>query len=174
MRKMLTRLREILTRMGETLRIRGYSPKTVEAYVSRAKGFLEFSPCPVDQMNQDLVHDYLVHLKDVKKLAGSTINQALFAVKFLFTQVIHRPWDPHRFRCHKRRLRLPVVLSLDEIFRITATIDNLKHRMMIMTTYSAGLRVSELTHLRCVDIDSQAMRILIHGKGGKDRYVMLS
>ena len=67
------------------------------------------------------------------------------------------------------------VLSLDEIFRIIATIVNLKHRMMIMTTYSAGLRISELTHLRCHDIDSQEMRILIRsGKGEKSRYVMLS
>ena len=175
MRKILTRVGEILTRMGEILRIRGYSPKTVEAYVCRARGFLEFSPYPVDQIDQDLVHQYLVHLKDVKKLAGSTINQTLFAVQFLFTQVIHIPWDPDRFRCHKRRRKLPVVLSLNEIFRILATVGNLKHRMMIMTTYSAGLRLNELTHLKCHDIDSQEMRILIrNGKGEKGRYVMLS
>ena len=91
------------------------------------------------------------------------------------TQVIHQPWELDQFRCHKRRRKLPVILSLDEIFRIIATIVNLKHRMMIMTTYSAGLRISELTHLRCHDIDSQEMRILIRsGKGEKGRYVMLS
>ena len=174
MRKILTRIEEVLKRMGEILRIRGYSPGTVKAYVCGARGFLRFSPYPIDQIDQDLAHEYLVHLKDVKGLAGSTINQALFAIRFLFTQVVHKPWEPGRFRCHKHPRRLPVALSLEEIFRILSKIGNLKHRTMIMTAYSAGLRVSELTHLKCRDIDSKAMRILVHGKGGKDRYVMLS
>ncbi len=175
MRKMLTRIADVIKRMGETLRIRGYSPKTVKAYVSRARGFLEFSPYPVDQINQDLAHDYLVHLKDVRRLSGSTINQALFALRFLFVEVINKPWNIDRFRCHKRPLKLPVVLSIEEIFKIFAAINNLKHRMIVMTMYSAGLRISEATHLRCLDIDSKTFRILVrNGKGGKDRYVMLS
>ena len=66
-----------LKRMGEVLRIRGYSPRTVDSYVSRASGFLNYSPYPVNQVDQDLVHDYLVHLKDERKLVGSTINQTL-------------------------------------------------------------------------------------------------
>lgn len=174
MQKMLTRIDEVLKRMGEVLRIRGYGSKTEKAYVCRARGFLDFTRFPIDQIDQDHAHRYLVHLKDVRKLSGSTINQTLFAIRFLFTQVMQRPWDSGRFRCHKRRRKLPVALSLEEIFRILAEIDNLKHRTMIMTAYSAGLRVSELTHLKCRDIDSNAMRILVHGKGEKDRYVMLS
>ncbi len=167
-------MRRILKRMGEILRIRGYSPKTVEAYVSRVTGFFHHFSYPADQLNQEHAHKYLVHLKDVRKLAGSTINQTLFAIKFLFTQVIHKPWDLNHFRCHKRRRKLPVVLSLQEIFRILAVILNLKHRTIVMTAYSAGLRVNELTHLKCRDIDSQAMRILVNGKGEKHRYVMLT
>jgi len=174
MREILTRISEVLKRMGEVLRIRGYSPRTVKAYVYRARAFLQFSPYPIDQIDQDLAHEYLVHLKDVKRLSGSTINQTLFAIQFLFMQVVHKPWDPKRFRYHKRRRKLPVALSLEEIFKILAEIGNLKHRTMIMTAYSAGLRVSELTQLKCRDIDSEAMRILVHGKGEKDRYVMLS
>ncbi len=168
-------MRRILKRMGEMLRVRGYSLKTVEAYVGRVTGFFHHFSYPADQLDQEHAHKYLVHLKDVRKLSGSTINQTLFAIKFLFTQVIHKPWDLNHFRCHKRRRRLPVILSLDEIFRILAAIINLKHRMIIMTTYSAGLRVSEVTRLKCRDIDSKAMRILIrNGKGQKDRFVMLS
>ncbi len=175
MRKIPTRITDVLERMGETLRIRGYSPKTVKAYVYQGGGFLRFSPYPIDQIEQDLVHKYLVHLKDVRKLSGSTINQALFAIRFLFTEVLHKPWNLDHFKCHKRRLKLPVVLSHEEIFKIFAGIDNMKHRMILMTTYSAGLRLGEVTHLRCLDIDSQAFRIMIrNGKGGKDRYVMLS
>ncbi|MCP4307914.1 MAG: tyrosine-type recombinase/integrase [bacterium] len=175
MRKVLTRIADVLKRMGEILRIRGYSLKTVKAYISQAKGFLEFTPYPVDQINQDLVHDYLVHMKDVKKLAGSTINQALFAIQFLFIEVIHKPWDLNQFRCHKRPRKLPVFLSADEIFRIVAKIFNPKHRMIIVTAFSAGLRLNEVTHLKCRDIDSEAMRIVVrNAKGEKDRCVMLS
>ncbi len=175
MRKILTRIADVLKRMGEILRIRGNSPKTVKAYVYQARGFLHFSPFPVDQIDQDLVHNYLVHLKDVRKLSGSTINQALFAIKFMFIEVIHKPWDTNRFRCHKMPQKLPVVLSIEEIFRIVAKVVNLKHRTIIMTTYSAGLRIDEVTHLKCLDIDSDAMRIVIrNAKGQKDRLVMLS
>jgi site-specific recombinase XerD len=170
-----TRTSEVLKRMGELLRIRGYSPKTVKAYAYQARRFLHFSPFPVDQIDQGLAHKYLVHLKDVKKLSGSTINQALFAIRFLFIEIIHKPWDLNHFRCHKRRQKLPVVLSIKEIFKIVAEINNLKHRMVIMTMYSAGLRISEATHLRCLDIDSNEMRIMIrNAKGQKDRLVMLS
>ena len=175
MRKIFTRITDVLRRMGEILRIRGYSPRTTEAYVGRARGFLHFSPYPVDQVDQGLAHKYLVHLKDVRRLSGSTINQTLFALKFLFTQVIHKPWDLDHFRCHKRHRKLPVALSLDEFYRIVAKIIDLKHRMIIVTAFSAGLRLSEVTHLKCRDIDSEAMRIVVrNGKGEKDRCVMLS
>ncbi len=175
MRKILTRIADVLKRMGEILRIRGYSPRTVEAYVYQAKRFLHFSPFPVDQIKQELAHKYLVHMKDVKRLSGSTINQALFAIRFLFIEVIHKPWDLDHFRCHKRRRKLPVFLSADEIFRIVAKIINPKHRMIIVTAFSAGLRLNEVTHLRCRDIDSEAMRIVVrNAKGEKDRCVMLS
>ena len=107
-------MRRTLKRMREILGIRGYSPKTVEAYVSRVAGFLSFFAYPVGQLTQEFVHKYLVYLKDVRKLSGSTINQTLFAIKFLFTQVLHKPWDLSHFRCHKRRRKLPVILSLDE------------------------------------------------------------
>ena len=175
MRKIFTRIADVLKRMGEILRIRGYSPKTVTAYVSRARGFLEFSPVPVDQIDQEVAHKYLVHLKDVRKLSGSTINQALFAMRFLFVQVIKKSWDLDHFRCHKRRRKLPVVLSLQEIFNLVAEIFNVKHRMIIMTMYSAGLRIDEVTHLKCRDIDSNSMHIVVrNAKGQKDRIVMLS
>ena len=173
MRRVFTRIVDVLKRMGELLRIRGYSPKTTKAYVGRVKGFLHFSPYPVDQIDQELAHKYLVHLKDERKLSASTINQTLFAMKFLFTEVIRKPWDLKHFRCHKRHRKLPVVISLDEIFRILGKIINLQHRMIIMTTFSAGLRLNEVTHLKCRDIDSDDERLTLD-EGEKDRCTLLS
>ena len=164
-----------LKTMGEVLRIRGYRPRTVESYVGAAGRFLSYTPFPVNQLNQRHVHRYLVHLKDDKQAAGSTINQALFAIRFLYVNVLELPWDLERFRCHKKHRRLPVALTQDEVHALLNATENLKHRTILMTTYSAGLRVSEVTHLKVRDIDSETMRIFIrNGKGQKDRYVMLS
>lgn len=164
-----------LNRMGEVLRIRGLCPATVKSYVCCVRGFLMYSPYPVSQIDSEVVHQYLVHLKDDRELAGSTINQALCAIRFLFTEVLHRPWELEHFRCHRNRRRLPVVLTRDEIHALLAAVQNLKHLAILMVLYSAGLRLSEATHLRVRDIDSDTMRIFIRcGKGQKDRYVMLS
>ena len=90
-----------LQRLGEVIRIRGYSPATEKSYVANARSFLMFCHCPVSQVNKEVAHQYLVHLKDEKGLAGSTINQALCAIRFLFTEVLHRPWELGHFRCHR-------------------------------------------------------------------------
>lgn len=164
-----------LQRLGEVLRIRGYSQATVTSYVYNARSFLMFSPYPVSQVDKEIAHQYLVYLKDEKKLAGSSINQALCSLRFLFTEILHRPWELNHFRCHRRRKKLPVVLTRDEICHLISATPNLKHRTMFMALYSAGLRLGEATHLMVRDIDSTTMRILIRrGKGEKSRYVMLS
>ena len=164
-----------LQRTGEVLRIRGYSPSTVKSYVGNIKSFLTFSPSPVSQVDKEAAHQYLVHLKDDKELAGSTINQALCAIRFLFTEVLHRPWELEHFHCHRTSKELPVMLTRDEIQAFFSAIPNLKHLAIFMAIYSAGLRLSEATHLRVPDIDSETMRILVRsGKGGKGRFVMLS
>ncbi len=164
-----------LQRLGEVLRIRGYSPATEKSYIANVRSFLTFSPFPVSQVDNETAHRYLVHLKDERGLAGSTINQALCAIRFLFTKVLHRPWEIEHFRCHRTGRRLPVMLARDEVHALLAAIRNLKHRTIIMTIYSAGLRLSEATHLRVSDVDSKAMRLLIrNGKGEKGRYVTLS
>lgn len=168
-------MKEVLETMGETLRIRGYRPKTVKAYVGAAGRFLRHTRHPIDRLKRTHVHRYLVYLKDVKQAAGSTINQALYAIRFLFLNVLELPWDLKRFQCHKRRKRLPVALTRNEVHTLLNATQNLKHRTIFMTTYSVGLRVSEVTRLKVQDIDSETMRIFIrNGKGQKDRYVMLS
>ncbi len=164
-----------LNRLGEVLRIRGYCPATVKSYTACTRGFLMYSPYPVSQIDSEVVHQYLVHLKDERKLSGSTINQALCAIRFLFLEVLHRPWELEHFRCHRTPRRFPVTLTRGEIHALLAAVHNLKHLAILMVLYSAGLRLSEATHLQVGDIDSETMRIFIRkGKGQKDRYVMLS
>jgi integrase/recombinase XerD len=88
---------------------------------------------------------------------------------------LKRPWSDEDFPLPKKPFRLPVVLSLEEITTFFESIASLKQRTILMTAYAAGLRVSEVVHLKVSDIDSQRMVIRVdQGKNRKDRYVMLS
>jgi site-specific recombinase XerD len=96
-------------------------------------------------------------------------------LRFLYRVTLKRDWVVEDVVCAKKPQTLPVILSPDEIDRFFRAITNLKHRVLLMTAYAAGLRLSEVTQLRVADIDSQRMVIRVcQGKGQKDRYVMLS
>jgi site-specific recombinase XerD len=127
-----------------------------------------------DLSNED-IRRYILHQIEKENLSAGTINQSINALRFLYVEIVKRPMvlgDIHRPQKGKR---LPVVLSLDEVKNIFDSLGNIKHRVMLMLTYSAGLRVSEVVHLRPEDIDSKRKLIHVHeGKGKKDRYTILS
>lgn len=159
----------------ETLKLSGLSDRTIVSYDRCVKRFLRHRNKPINQLSMNDVRHYLLYLKQERDLASSSINQAYSAIKFLYTEVLSRPWEPKGFRFQRRARRLPVVLTRDEVKALFEVTDNIKHRAVMMTIYSAGLRLSEAIHLKITDIDSQAMRIHVRlGKGKKDRYVMLS
>ncbi len=171
----------ILERLDETLNVRGYCPNTVKAYFAQTRAFLRYTGKTdktvkkIDDLGHEAVRRYMVHLKLERNLAPSTINQALSGIHFFYRDVLGKEWDFRMLRAPKRRRKLPVVLSRQEIQRIIDATDDFKHRTIFMTLYSAGLRLSEGTHLTASDIDSRQMRIHIrNGKGQKERYTILS
>ncbi len=104
-----------------------------------------------------------------------TFDQHMSALRFLYQVTLRRDWAVERIPLARQPRRLPVVLSLEEVGQFMASLLRLKHRAMLLTAYSAGLRVSDVAKLKLTDIDSQRMMIRIEqGKGKKDRYVMLS
>jgi hypothetical protein len=95
-------------------------------------------------------------------------------LKFFYATTLKRDWEGFRVPKGRGGRRLPIVLSQQEVEALFGAIKNLKHRAILMTIYSAGLRISEALHLKLTDIDSQRMTIRIeHGKGNKDRYTLL-
>jgi integrase/recombinase XerD len=100
---------------------------------------------------------------------------ATAALRFLYKVTLKRDWAPDDLPMPKRPFKLPIVLSPDEVFRFLSCVDYRKHRTILTTIYATGLRVSEATHLKVTDIDSERMMLRVdQGKGRKDRYVMLS
>ena len=159
----------------EALKLSGYSAQTVKSYSFWVRRFLINVERPAYQLTMQDVKSFLLQLKDDRNLAGSTLNQALFALKFLYLEVLNRPWKETGMRFQKRAKKLPVVLSRKEVKRLFEVTRDFKLRTILMTAYSAGLRLNEVIHLQPTDIDSETMRIHIRsGKGDKDRYVMLS
>ena len=133
-----------------------------------------FKKTPLELTERE-IREYLHYLTHDKKLSHSYVNCAYSALKFFYTITLNREWDIRKLPRLKKESKLPIVLSPKEINAIFSVTSNLKHKAILMTIYSAGLRVSEAVHLKVSDIDSQRMQIRIRsGKGNKDRYCMLS
>jgi len=162
-------------RMAEDLRLGGFSPNTVRSYLHYAKNFAKhFMRSPAD-MGAAQVRCYLLHLLDKRKLSHTAYRQSYAALKFLYTVTLGRAFEVQWIPRPRKKRTLPVVLSGTEVQALLGSIESFKYRMVAMVMYAAGLRISEACRLRPEDIDSK--RMLIHvrqGKGGKDRYVMLS
>lgn len=154
---------------------RNYSVNSVKTYCD-LMSFLELSLSKnlVDITVEDL-KSYL-HMALVKhQRSTSYINQNISAYKIFVQDVLKREWEGIKVKRPRREKKLPVVLSINEVERMITSTRNLKHRVMIMLMYSAGLRRMELLQMKPLAIDSS--RMLIHisqGKGKKDRYSILS
>ena len=162
-------------RMEEELRLRGMSQKTVDTYLSIVRRFAAHHGQSPDRLGVEEVRSFLLHLIEERKLAWSSVNQALCALRFFYLDVLGQAFEVGDLPCQKRKYSLPVVLTEAEVARLLQAPMSFKLRTVLMTLYSAGLRVGEATHLQPTDIDSGAMSIRIRqGKGGRDRVVMLS
>lgn len=120
------------------------------------------------------VRDFLVHLRDERGLKPMTIKGYVAALKFLYTATLDRPEVVRPWLSPRVQRKLPVVLSGTEVETVLAAVKSITYRAVLMTTYGAGLRISEACRMQVADIDSK--RMLIHvrnGKGGKQRYTML-
>ena len=161
--------------MKRDLELKNYSPKTRYCYLASAKSFaLHFHRSPAELTDEE-IREYLHYLIQEKRASQSVISQSYSALKFLYETTLKKDWKGFRIPRSKMGKRFPVVLSQQEIQAIFSATRNLKHRALLMTIYSAGLRVSEVVHLKVSDIDSQRMVIRVQqGKGEKDRYTLLA
>jgi site-specific recombinase XerD len=161
--------------MERAMALRGFAPKTCSAYLSWVRRLIQFCRVVPDQLTNEHVRAFLLHLTQERKLAFSTFNQALNAARFFFLEVLKRPFVGEGLRYQKPPRRLPVVMNDEEVSRLLAAAVSLRDRALLETAYATGMRVSEVTRLLITDLDSGRMAIRVdQGKGRKDRYVMLS
>ena len=163
-------------RMIEDMQVRNLSPLTQAAYVHHVSLFARHFGKSPDLLGPEEIRSYLVYLTNEKKLAPNTILIAVAALRFLYKVTLHSDWTVEQIiPAPKKPLKLPVVLSPEEVLQFLDCVESIKHRTILTICYGAGLRISEAVALKPIDIDSQRMVIRVEqGKGRKDRYVMLS
>lgn len=163
------------TRMEQDLVVRGRSAHTRRAYLHAVRELAKYHHRSPDQLTDREVQQYLYHLIAERRLASTTCRQAVCALRFFYEVTLGRKRTEFTIPLAKEVQKLPVILSREEVTRLLVAAPNLKHRLLLMTTYAAGLRVGEAVRLRVRDIDSQRMLIRVEqGKGMKDRYTLLS
>jgi|ETNmetMinimDraft_25_1059894.scaffolds.fasta_scaffold35476_1 site-specific recombinase XerD len=168
----MTKLRE---QMIQEMTLRGLSVNTQRAYLQAVSQLARHYDRSPSRISNREVKAYLFHLHQSKKVATSTCIVAAVALRFFYHKVLGRSRADFDVPIAHQPRKLPQLLRREEVTRLLAHTPIFKHRVFFLAGYSAGLRVSEIVKLRCVDIDSSRMVIRVEqGKGAKDRLTVLS
>lgn len=162
-------------RMIEDLQLHGLSKSTQLLYVREVRHLAEYYRRPPDQITEEELRQYFLHLSTEKHVSPSTLRVALCGIRFFYERTLHKQWTILDLVRPPNEKKLPVVLTVDEVRQILACVNHRRYRACLGTIYACGLRIQEGIHLQVTDIDAE--REVIHirnGKGGKDRYVPLS
>jgi integrase/recombinase XerD len=161
-------------RMGEDMRLRDFRPRTQEGYSLAVRQFLDRMQREPQTLTDDDVRAYFLYLREGKKLAPSSINIAVHALRFFFIHTLQRDWPVFDLlRVNKPRM-LPVVLSTNEVRALLAAVRHPVRRVALSTIYALGLRLGEGLRLETGHIDGERLLVWVrNGKGARDRGVPL-
>lgn len=155
--------------------LRNLSEKTQVMYHAAARDLEKYFSKPPDQLNEGDVKSFLLSIVQVRKLSQSSLKINYSALRFLYETTLGKGWVMDRIPYPKTTRSIPIILTKSEIHKIFDATATLKQKVMLMVTYSAGLRISETARLKITDIDSARMLLRVdQGKGNKDRYTLLS
>ncbi len=160
--------------MTRDLQLEGITPGTQTKYLREVTNLSNYFGKSPEELGEEEVKEYLSHLLEDRKLSRGKYRNYVAGIKFLYMTTLNREEVVKKIRYPKAAKKLPVVLDLAEVKALLSVTENLKHRALLTITYSAGLRISEAASLRVTDIDSKRMMRVQQGKGGKDRYSILS
>jgi len=168
-------MKELRDQMLVDLQLSGATTSTQKNYLREVVNLEKYFNRSPTELGETELKEYLLHLIKERHLSEGTFRFYVAGLKFLYRTTLKREWPVEKIKHPRAKTKLPIVLDLSEVESLFAVTKNLKHKAMLMITYSAGLRVSEAARLELTDIDSKRMVVRIcQGKGGKDRYSILS
>jgi site-specific recombinase XerD len=154
--------------------LRDFRPRTQDGYLLAARQFIEWTRCDIEAITDEHVRRYFLYLREDKKLAPSSINIAVYAIRFLCVQTLQRDWPVFDLLRVKIPERLPIVLSRAEVRQILHLVRHPVRRVALTTIYALGLRLGEGLALEAEHIDGQRLAVSVcDGKGARDRVVPL-
>ena len=164
---------ELRQKMIRAMDLKNLSHHTQRTYLTAVKGIAKHYRQSPDEITPKMIEDYLLYLKHEKKTAPNSCGSVLSGIRFFHKHVMGKELTTD-FGVRKIPRKLPEVLTMEDVWKLITSINNLKHRLILMTAYSAGLRASEVLNLKPKHIDSKTMLIKVKGKGQKERYTLLS
>jgi len=166
---------ELRKKMIRTMELRDLSKNTQRSYLAAVSGLAKYYMQSPDQVTKEMMEDYFLYLKQDKGHAPTTIGSVITGLRFFYTHVLSQEHLAPECTFNRKPKKLPTVLTQEQIWKIINTTENIKHRLILMATYSAGLRAGEVIALKTENIESKRMLIkVVDGKGRKDRYTLLS
>jgi len=160
--------------MFEDMAMRKLGPKTQKDYIRSVVKFTRYLKRSPDTASAEDLREFQLYLTS-QRVSSSTINATISGLKFFFDTTLDRHELARKMRYIHEPRKIPVILSIEEVTRLIQCAGSLKYQAALSLAYGAGLRVSEVTHLKITDIDSKRMILRIEqGKGGRDRHAMLS
>jgi site-specific recombinase XerD len=165
---------EIYKRMEDDLHLAGMAQRTIHGYLRSVRQLADYSRCPPDQVTEDQLRQWLLHLKVEKQRAYGTLRVAFSGIKFFFTRTCRREWPTLAETKLQNIKSLPEVITVGQVHQIIDACTTLRMATFFWTVYSLGLRIDEGLNLHVGDIDGQRMMVHVRrGKGAKDRYIPL-
>ena len=162
-------------RMVREMNLREFSASTQKLYLTTLTDLARYHHRAPDTLDGTQIQDYLLYLTRERHLAWSSVSVAASAIRFFYTQTVKRPEIAMAIPPRRKPRRLPHILSAEEVGRLLSGVRHPTHRAVLMTTYAAGLRVSEVVRLQLTDLDRERLMIRVdQGKRRKDRYTILS
>jgi site-specific recombinase XerD len=160
-------------RFLEDMQLHGYSPKTQSCYVGAVRNLARHYGTSPDQLTEEQLRQYFLHLTLEKKVARATATIALCGIKFFFQNTLQRTWTSLKLLRPPKSKKLPVVLSREEVRRILRQVRQPLYRVCLTTIYACGLRLTEGRCLQVSDVDSARRLLRVRGKGSQERLVPL-
>jgi len=167
--------KQLLVRFSTDMKIRGMATNTQDGYMSYVTKFLEYANKAGEETDENDARDFILDMLREGKVCTKTINAYTSAIRLFFAATLNKTINYLQLPRFKVKKELPEILTREEIRLLIDGCANVKHKAFLMLAYGSGLRVSEIAALRVKDIDSKSMRVFVSGgKGGKDRYTILS
>ncbi len=165
-----------MEKTSQYLSLGHYSPNTIRNYLSELRYlFVYYADVQPEDFTENMMMQYLLYLSKTLGCSRVKCKMAAQSISFFFRHVLKNVYVIPTVIYPRPTSKLPPVMSADEIKIVIDSVQNVKHRTIIMLLYSTGMRVSEISNLKIADIDSKAMRIkVVQGKGAKDRFTLLS